>query len=294
MSTDQYQWDCWSVPEQTQCNGPSGVYPKKPFHFSQRLCVDQVFNLLRLCLLGSFGLFLTACSHDPSCKQHVTDYDVSKLESEVVAIDKGTIAHTIYIFPGPTKKAPLVLLMHEEADVATKYAFRAGRRFSTFFERERDTGRRNVTMTRDEIIDEEDANTTAVGHFGPYITHDLRAGPCPNQRSEGQDTRTTVGDPAVAMLQGYDERSRAWEEDKPGSNIEFKEHYTSCLKRNDSTAGRNPNMDVRVDGEIIKNHGDVDNPRMIEFIKQLILLSSQPWKLDERKKGRENVRLLLQ
>lgn len=47
------------------------------------------------------------------------------------------------------------------------------------------------------------------------------------------------------------------------------------LERTDRSAGRNPYLVVRVDKQLIKDHNDIDDPRIIEFIKQLILISAQ-------------------
>jgi hypothetical protein len=61
--------------------------------------------------------------------------------------------------------------------------------------------------------------------------------------------------------------SRQWERDEPGNVIEFS---GSRLVRTQGTAGRNPYLVIRVDGELIHDHNHGD-PRMLSFIRQLVL-----------------------
>ena len=74
----------------------------------------------------------------------------------------------------------------------------------------------------------------------------------------------------MALL--FSRTSVSWQEDKPGSIIEFD---GSVLERTASSAGRNPYLVVSVDGKLIPDHNDITDPRIIEFVNQLILISSQ-------------------
>ena len=62
----------------------------------------------------------------------------------------------------------------------------------------------------------------------------------------------------------------------------------TVLERRESTAGRNPYMVIKVDGDIIPDHNDIDDDRVLMFLSQLILLSSQSDdpKLREDMRGR--------
>jgi hypothetical protein len=159
---------------------------------------------------------------------------------------------------------PVLAILTSEADDATRLAFPAGRIFSTVFEKEGNTRRWNATTKQEEIIDEEDANTTAVGHFEPYKTHFLHATDAPEAALAKQNRSGSV--------QRFFEAGAGWRQDRPGSRIRLN---GSVLERTDRSAGRNPYLIVRVDREIIADHNDISNPRMVEFIKQLILISSQ-------------------
>ncbi len=160
---------------------------------------------------------------------------------------------------------PVLAILTSEADDATKRAFPFGRWFSTLFEKERTMTRKNGATGEKETIDEGKANITAVGHFEPYRTHALRAVETP--RGEDSDALS-----AEQSIQLFFQVSRGWQDDRRGSRILF---GRSRLERSEDSAGRNPYLVVRVDQELINNHNHIDDPRIMEFIKQLILIASQ-------------------
>lgn len=159
---------------------------------------------------------------------------------------------------------PVIAVLTSEADSATGYAFPAGRRLSTLFEKERYMTRRNAVTNQIETIDEEAANVTAVGHFEPYRTHWLRP----------SDPTLASGMPDSSpeeSVQRFLRASKAWQNDTPGSSIRFD---GVTLERTKTSAGRNPYLMVRVDRRLIPSHNDITDPRIIDFVKQLILLST--------------------
>ncbi|MGB5464932.1 MAG: esterase [Sedimenticolaceae bacterium] len=160
---------------------------------------------------------------------------------------------------------PVLAVLTSEADDATGRAFPAGRWFSTLFEKTREMQRDNGVSGETETIKQHDANITAVGHFDPYITHSLRA-------KEVQQPNAATQLSVERSTDFFYRISQSWEDDAPGSRIEFP---SSELIRTQTSAGRNPYLNVRVDGELIKDHNDIDDPRIIEFVTQLILISGQ-------------------
>lgn len=160
---------------------------------------------------------------------------------------------------------PVLAVLTSEGDAATRYAFPIGRAFSTFFEKERIITRYNAVTKSKETIDEEEANRKTVGHFEPYRTHRLYP--------TGDATREQVAEfeatDSFARLQQFTE---SWVTDKPGSKIPFE---SVMLERTTTSAGRNPYLVTYVDKELIRNHNDIADRRVINFLKQLILLSSQ-------------------
>lgn len=160
---------------------------------------------------------------------------------------------------------PVVLEMTSEADYATRYAFPAGRRVSTLFESARDQKRYNAVTRQQETIDESQANITAVGHYGPYRTHRLYP-----VREQDRDQIKALA-PAHSV-QLFIKSSAEWVNDRPGSKISFGD---VTLERTADSAGRNPYLLAYVDKQLIRDHNDIDDPRIIEFVKQLILISTQ-------------------
>lgn len=164
---------------------------------------------------------------------------------------------------------PVVLVLNSEADWATRYAFNIGRRLSTFFEEERkgDQGqiRYNAVTKENERIDQEDSNVTAVGHFSPYRTHFLSLN---ENKIEYVDSMMTVSQRAQQFLAPSNE----WVQDYPGKKIQFGD---VILERTKNSAGRNPYLVANVDKRLIPDHTHINNPSIIGFIKQLILISTQ-------------------
>ncbi len=159
---------------------------------------------------------------------------------------------------------PVVLELTSEADYATRYAFPAGRWFSTWFEKTREHDRWNAVTRQSETIAEAKSNITAVGHFSPYRTHRLY----PRVERERGELRQLGANESVQL---FLQSSADWMHDRPGSTIAFGE---VTLERNARSAGRNPYLLVYVDRQLIRDHNDIADPRVIEFVKQLILIST--------------------
>eukprot|EP01013_Petalomonas_cantuscygni_P027502 TRINITY_DN504_c0_g1_i3.p1 TRINITY_DN504_c0_g1~~TRINITY_DN504_c0_g1_i3.p1 ORF type:complete len:458 (+),score=14.45 TRINITY_DN504_c0_g1_i3:177-1550(+) len=137
---------------------------------------------------------------------------------------------------------PVLAVLTSEDDDATGLAFPLGRWFSTLFETERDAQRLNPVTGESEVIEQ--------GGFS-----------------------------ASTAVQTFVAASKGWEADKPGSRIPFE---GAVLERTDSSAGRNPYLNIRVDGELIRDHNDIYDPRIASFIRQLILISSQSQDEEDR------------
>ena len=172
---------------------------------------------------------------------------------------------------------PVLAIMTSEADDATGIAFPIGRWFSTRFEKERTQLRRNPISQQTERISQRDTNVAAVGHFVPYRTHVLRA--------------ATNSDPAAVRARPAGERAQSvlhaagnWENDQPGSQIDFP---GSVLTRSRDSAGRNPYLVIGVDRALIPDHDSIWDPRVESFISHLILLSSQSGDLQQRRSERK-------
>lgn len=161
---------------------------------------------------------------------------------------------------------PVLAILTSEADYATRYAFKAGRRLSTLFESTRDTTRTNAVTRQQETISEDAANVAAVGHFEPYRTHRLYSEPGTSpDRVQALSSQDRVNATIAAVS--------AWSSDEPGSKIPI---AGLTLERTPISAGRNPYLVIKVERALIRDHNDIDDPRIIEFLKQLIAIPTLP------------------
>lgn len=158
---------------------------------------------------------------------------------------------------------PKLVILTSEADYATKYAFSAGRFFSTLFES-------HVTLDRHYCnkpgkngiqamqINEGEADRNTVGHFKPYLTHRLNATTDKNVRKD---------DFQIKQLQTN------WAEHTNDTTMDFAGSQLESLKR---TNPLNPYLNIKVDKELINDHNDIWRPQIIAFIRDLIVIATTP------------------
>ncbi|MCL6416851.1 hypothetical protein MIB92_14415 [Aestuariirhabdus sp. Z084] len=168
---------------------------------------------------------------------------------------------------------PVLAILTSEADNATRIAFPMGRWFSTLFEKERTATRYNPVTQQEQSIDQGKANITTVGHFDDYKTHYLSATPAIGA-NDGSNYSSLQEELALFV-----QASDSWENDHPGSKIPFN---GSTLERTHDSAGRNPYLNIRVDAQLIPDHNHIYDPRIERFVRQLIMISSQPKTLESR------------
>ncbi|NOY62338.1 MAG: esterase [Gammaproteobacteria bacterium] len=156
-------------------------------------------------------------------------------------------------FPG---QLPVLAVLTSEADLATKWAFWAGRLFSTALEKHRTVNRYNRASKSEQSISQGSADRTAIGHFEPYMTHRL----LPDNSPPGQSA------PSVKQVM------QGWQNDAPGGVIRFP---GSKLKHLNNSVARNPYLIIQVDKEIIPGHSEIYDPRVADFLSHFVLLSTQ-------------------
>ena len=149
---------------------------------------------------------------------------------------------------------PVLAILTSEKDYATKYAFPAGRLFSTFFEKER------------AERDQEAKNRTAVGHYAAYQTHRLNA---LQEASFNPDQALSLD----KQLQAFVRFSRLWDE-RAQTDLKLPDIGVRLIKTGD-TDRFNPYLSIYVDGALIPDHNEIYDPRVIEFLRQLIMLAIQ-------------------
>lgn len=156
------------------------------------------------------------------------------------------------------EQRPRLAILTSETDYATKIAFPAGRFFSTLFETH-DTIEREFCggkLKRRLTLEEGPADRTTVGHFDPLITHTL----------------TPAGDGGPLPIDVYNNVQNIWGQQSAGAASLY---GRTTLTHLDRTAPRNPYLNVRVDSELIADHGDIWGDEVQEFIRLLLLLATQ-------------------
>lgn len=155
---------------------------------------------------------------------------------------------------------PKLAILTSETDYATKYAFSIGRFFSTLFESHTTLTRHQCTEKGSQPlqIDEGDADRNTVGHFEPYLTHQLL--PAKTTRARGSDD-------------SYQQLSKSWSQQKSSGTLNFN---GSDLVHLGKTRPLNPYLNIRVDSDLIPNHNDIWDDRVISFVRDLIVISTLP------------------
>ena len=156
---------------------------------------------------------------------------------------------------------PKLAILTSEADYATKYAFYAGRTMSTLFESHVSLNRHYCSKPGSQgmqsmQIDAAEADRNTVGHFKPYLTHKLA--PITEQKIRKDDL-------PITQLQTI------WSEHTNTNPVDFGQSLLISLGR---TTPLNPYLNIKVDKEIIKNHNDIWGPQIVDFIHDLIIIST--------------------
>ncbi|MGR9114698.1 MAG: esterase [Gammaproteobacteria bacterium] len=148
---------------------------------------------------------------------------------------------------------PRLAILTSRADYATRIAFPAGRIFSTLFETH-DTIERNE-CGRPLTLDEGAADRWAVGHFEPLVTHTLTPAP----------------DDSTLPTAEFKTVTQTWSSQSPGNSTRY---GTTILTHLNKTLPLNPYLNIQVSKEIISGHNDVFGEDLMEFIRRLIVLST--------------------
>jgi hypothetical protein len=151
------------------------------------------------------------------------------------------------------EQVPRLAILTSEADGATGTLFPLGRIFSTLFEKHNDIERTECKHTLE--LDEGEADRNTVGHYMPLISHTLMP------EDNGKNMRVAT----------YENMKNIWSTQTPGGSTKY---GTTVLTHLNKTNPQNPYLNIRVDKEIIADHNDVFNERVMEFIRLLIQLST--------------------
>ncbi len=169
----------------------------------------------------------------------------------------------------PPGQLPLLTIFTAKNDDATGVAFPMGRWVSTFFEKYMNGN-------------EKAANRTAVGHFGPFISHDLTWHKKGSTELAQQPAAETAQIPHEldtaetslmrADLETFAALKKQWQgiSVESGWSLDF---GNSRLTHLGKTQSLNPLYVVSVDSEIIDGHGGIWKPEFADFLRRFILFS---------------------
>jgi len=167
-----------------------------------------------------------------------------------------------------TNQAATLAIFTSKADWATKIAFKVGRIVSTVFEKHR----------KDQ--DQYGANVTAIGHYTPYITHDLnpvskRAAEPVQAKPAKIGSRDYTGQKTIeasaAQLHELHHRVRAVKSRRDGESREaFSFTGSELVPRAGHYHPHDPIYVIAVDKRIIPNHDDIATQPFITFLREFI------------------------
>lgn len=156
------------------------------------------------------------------------------------------------IDPYPADQRPVLSIFTSRGDSATHYAFPLSRFFSTLFESDRPGDQKAETLD-------------AVGWFKPFITHDLAYNRTGNISS---DEELYDAGRLKDFHEDLKKERRKW---VPGNHPPKCYRIGDCtLKPVSSFRPGDPFLVVSVDQKIMKNHTDIADRNLIDFIGQYI------------------------
>lgn len=165
----------------------------------------------------------------------------------------------------PPRQLPKLVMLTSEADWVTKYAFPAGRFFSTLLENYSTLDRHYCDNNGAQamLLDEAAADRTAIGHFADFRTHTLLPMSQHIMRPDEFDFRSL---------------QQMWVKQKPAEKLMFESVELQHLNR---TRPLNPYLNIYVDKALIGGHNDVWGEAVVSFIRDMIMISTMSPKVTD-------------
>ena len=155
------------------------------------------------------------------------------------------------------KKAPRLVILTTTGDWATRYTFPVGRSISTIFDRH-------------DLRESRSQNLTAIGHYVPYVTHQLTPDECQPQTSVKLAENL---DMAELCFQGADKRLLLKRCDVAGDCLKISGPSHFIPKRSAGATGlistRFPIMNIRTTNAVVEGHNGIWGESVQSFITQL-------------------------
>jgi len=167
-----------------------------------------------------------------------------------------------------TKKFPpetncTLAVFTSKSDDATGIAFPLGRRISTLFETH-------------ENREQRKANLTAVGHYAPYITHNLAMLPVVAKATGKNGPTNAIPDiRSTVTVDALKEQVQNNSRKTVASTNELTYSFSHCeLVATTNCIPNNPIFNVAVDRKLIPDHGTIDNWMFIRFLGEFLSVFS--------------------
>jgi hypothetical protein len=157
----------------------------------------------------------------------------------------------------PTNQRPVLSIFTSKGDWATHYFFPLGRFFSTIFEKNRDEKQKK-------------ANVDAVGWFEPFVSHDLifNTNAAALARENSAVDSTTSTNHLLSTINNVHAQRKRWHPNNPAVPIYFDK---TILEPRPKYRSGDPFPVVSVGKQIMKDHDDINNPVLIQFLEEYIL-----------------------
>jgi hypothetical protein len=154
---------------------------------------------------------------------------------------------------------PVLIIATSKADKATRYAFPIARAISTMFE----------SMSGDERWGREwQATVKTVGHNERYITHELSK--CDVSDDTCKIAQEACGKGEYAYI-GKEIVRHGFDASQERPSLQYLCNGLELRWTKEAFPDNNPFWVVRTTKDIMKDHSDIFNPAMIDFVRQMYI-----------------------
>jgi hypothetical protein len=157
-----------------------------------------------------------------------------------------------------TKQLPKLVILSSEADLPVSMLFQAGQFMNAIFEEHRNTVIDHCVdgLKKEHPLRQFRADINGIGHFPPYLTHDLSAQNIEKSFSS-QDGKANL--------------AKEWRDNLKSGRIMFNK---TILKSRNITMPFNPYMNIYTDEKVMSGHNDIWTDEVLDFLNEIIRVST--------------------
>lgn len=156
------------------------------------------------------------------------------------------------------KQTPRLVSLSSKADKAVRLIFQAGQFFNAISEEHRNTLATHCVNGKKESyqLRQFRADVNGIGHYRPFISHDLSA-QAPTDSFSTQSDKVDI--------------STVWSENIAAGRVSF--NLTNLSSRNISDQF-NPFMNIYTDSKVMGGHNDIWTDEVLDFLNEIIKVST--------------------